>query len=146
VAKGRDATKFIDTFGAVKRTISALANQAYADNGLGQTQVRFLRHLGKHPQISQAELSRATATDPALTGRALKTLIKRGWVLRQRSAADRRGYLLDLGAPGKRALKRVEAVRAGLIERVTEPLDQRDLEDFERVASKLLAAFGTPAT
>jgi DNA-binding MarR family transcriptional regulator len=137
-----NAAQFVETFGALKRCLNALAAQAYAATKLGTTQVRFLRHIGKHPGISQAELSRATVTDPALTGRALQTLIERGWVLRERSAKDRREYLLELGTAGRRALKRIEQVRAHLVERVAEPLDERDLEDFERIAGKLLAAFG----
>ncbi len=62
------------------------------------------------------------ATDPALTGRALETLIERGWVRRERSEEDRR--------------------RLELAERVVAVLDERDLEDFARAAHKMIAAFG----
>jgi hypothetical protein len=48
--------------------------------------------------ISQADLARATDTDPRLTGRALETLLLRGWVRRKRSKEDRREYILELGA------------------------------------------------
>jgi DNA-binding MarR family transcriptional regulator len=138
----RDAAKFIETFGALKRCLNGLASQAYAASELGTTQVQFLRHIGQHAPLSQADLSRATVTDPALTGRALQTLIERGWVLRERSAHDRREYLLDLGPSGRRTLKRIEAVRMRLIERLVAPLDGRDLDDFERIAGKILTAFG----
>ena len=120
-------------------------SQAYAEAALGPTQVRVLRYIGKHAPISQAEIARATATDPALTGRALQALIEREWVLRERSAEDRRQYLLKLGAAGQRALKRIEVVRARLVERIVDPLDQRDLADFQRIAGKLLAAFAPSA-
>ena len=142
----RDAAKFVEKFGALKRCLNALGTQAFAKIGLGPTQVGFLRHIGKHARISQAELSRATGTDPALTGRALQTLIERGWILRERSAEDRRGYLLDLSAAGRRTLKRLERVRDELAEQIAEPLDERDLADFERIADKLLAVFGQPST
>jgi DNA-binding MarR family transcriptional regulator len=144
VPRSDDAAKFVETFGAVKRGINALATQAYAARKLGTTQVKFLRHVGRHPGHSQAELSRATVTDPALTGRALQTLIERGWVLRKRSAEDRREYLLELGAAGRRELERIEALRAELVERLVRPLSARDLEDFQRIAGKLLATFGPP--
>jgi DNA-binding MarR family transcriptional regulator len=145
VAPRRNGAQFIETFSALKRLVNGLALQAYATTELGTTQVRFLRYLRKHPRLSQAELSRGTQTDPALTGRALQTLIERGWVLRERSAEDRREYLLDLSAAGRRAVTRIEALRAELVERLVEPLDERDLKDFERIAGKLLKQFGPPA-
>ena len=134
----------MESFAALKRCLDALAAQAYATSELGSTQARFLRHLAQHPRLSQAELSRATGSDPALTGRALQTLIERGWVRRQRSSRDRRSYLLQLSAAGQRTFTRLEGVRARLVDRVAAPLDEADLEDFERIAGKLLAAFSPP--
>ena len=103
MSQSYDAARFDETFGALKRCINSLVSQAYAEAALGPTQVRVLRYIGKHAPISQAEIARATATDPALTGRALQALIEREWVLRERSAEDRRQYLLKLGAAGQRA-------------------------------------------
>lgn len=140
-----DPNEFLELFGGVKRCFSALATEAYGKVELGSTQVRFLRYIGRHPRISQAELARATDTDPALTGRALQTLMDRDWVRRERSTEDRREYILELSPSGRRTLTRVEQMRTDLAERVVEPLDDRDLEDFERIARKLLAAFGPRA-
>ena len=78
---------------------------------MGSTQARFLRHIGDHSRSSQADLARATASDPTLTGRVLQSLIARGWVVRRRSDEDRRQYLLELSASGRRARARVEAAR-----------------------------------
>jgi DNA-binding MarR family transcriptional regulator len=146
MSQNYDAARFDETFDALKRCISSLVSQAYAEAKLGPTQVRVLRHIGKHAPISQAEIARATATDPALMGRALQTLIEREWVLRERSVEDRRQYLLKLGAAGQRALKRIEAMRVRLVERIVAPLDQRDLADFQRIAGKILTAFAPSAT
>jgi DNA-binding MarR family transcriptional regulator len=139
----RDPTEFIDNLGALRRCMSALAAQAYAGAGLGlgSTQAKLLRHVGAHGPISQAELARATGSDPALTGRALQTLIERGWVRRQRSDQDRREYVLEVGAEGRRALARVEKLRSDLAARVVAVLDARDLEAFDRLASKILTTF-----
>jgi DNA-binding MarR family transcriptional regulator len=145
MARRREATEFIEQFVAVRRCITAVATQAYATVDLGGTQAKFLRHIGKHSRISQAELARATATDPTLTGRVLQTLIERGLVRRQRSDEDRREYVLELGAAGRRARDRVEKLRAQLAERVVDALDERDVDDFERIAGKILAAFDDSA-
>jgi DNA-binding MarR family transcriptional regulator len=131
-------------FGAVRKRITALAADAYAVVDLGSMQAKLIRQIGKHERMSQAELARATASDPTLTGRALATLIERGLVRRKRSDEDRREYVLELSAAGKRSRDQVERLRGKLAGRIGEALDDRDLEDFERIANKLLVALDTP--
>ena len=145
MARRRDPGEFIETFGTLKRRISAAAAQTYAEAELGSTQASFLRTIGHQSPISQAELARATDTDPTLTGRALQSLIERGWVRRARSKEDRREYVLDLSAPGKRALARVEKLREALIGRVVANLDDRDLDDFDRISKKILSSLDREA-
>ena len=111
---------------------------------MGVTQAKILRHIGGKSRISQADLARATTTDPGLLGRGLETLIERGWVRRKRSEEDRRQYLLELTPAGQRARKRVDEVRKRFAERVAAVLDERDEEDFYRVANKLILAFEAP--
>jgi DNA-binding MarR family transcriptional regulator len=77
-------------------------------------------------------------------GRALGPLLERGLVRRERSDEDRREYVLELAPAGKRARARIEKVRARLHARVVAPLDERDLDDFDRIAKKILAAFAAP--
>lgn len=108
---------------------------------MGVTQAKILRHIRRDSRLSQADLARALETDPALIGRGLETLIERGWVRRKRSEEDRRQYILELTASGQRACKRVEEARRGVAERVAAALDERDEEDFQRIAKKILAAF-----
>jgi DNA-binding MarR family transcriptional regulator len=144
MARRRDPIAFLETFAAVKRCVTSVAMQAYATLEMGSTQARFIRQIGQASRISQAELARATGTDPTLTGRVLQALIERGLVRRQRSDEDRREYVLELSAAGRRAQARVEKLRTQLAARVVATLDERDLEDFERVAGKILAAFAPP--
>jgi|SRR6516165_451446 DNA-binding MarR family transcriptional regulator len=141
MARRRDPTEFIDMFGAVRRCITSVAAQAYATLQLGSTQAKFIRHIGQASRISQADLARATGTDPTLTGRILASLIERGLVRRQRSNEDRREYVLELSAAGRRTQARVESLRAQLAAQVVAALDERDVEDFDRIAKKILAVF-----
>ena len=121
-----------------------MAAESYATFGVGSAQAKFLRYIGRHSRISQAELARATQTAPTLTGRALEPLVERGWVRRKRSDEDRREYILELTASGKKMRKRVEDARLRVAERIVAVLSERDLEDFDRVAKKLLDEFGDP--
>jgi DNA-binding MarR family transcriptional regulator len=136
----RAGSEFVDKLGVLSRALRAALGEAYASLGLGQTQGKFLRHIGRNSRISQADLARATATDPALTGRVLETLIARGWVRRTRSAEDRRQYLLELTTSGQRVRDRVDAARSLLAEHVGSALNKRDLADFDRIAEKIRAA------
>ncbi|MCW5803577.1 MAG: MarR family transcriptional regulator [Deltaproteobacteria bacterium] len=145
----RDPNAFIDKFGAVRRRVSALAAAAYAELDLGTTQAKFLRHVGDLPAdaaISQAELARATQSDPALTGRTIETLVERGLVAREPSPTDRRAYVVSLTPAGRRTCERVRAMRTKFATRVVAALDERDLDDFDRIAGKLLAALDEPAS
>jgi len=140
VAK-REAEQFLERFSSLARAVRLAGAQAYASFDVGSAQARFLRHLQSQPGSSQAELARATATDPTLTGRVLESLIERGWVRRERSSADRRQYVLTLSAQGRRACERVNGARGEIAQRMVAVLDERDLRDFERVAGKLLLLF-----
>ena len=141
----RDPREFFDRFAEVSRRLRSVAAQAYATFEVGSAQAKFLRYIGRHSRISQADLARATETAPTLTGRALETLVERGWVRRKRSEEDRRQYLLELTAAGQRTRQRVEEARDGIIEQLSTVLDERDVEDFDRIAKKILAAFESPA-
>ena len=135
--------RFLDSFAALARAVRATAAQAYDTFEVGSTQAKFLRHIAKHRHISQAELARATVTDAALTGRVLQAMLERGWVRRERSDDDRRQYVLQLSASGQRQCKRVEVARQKIAKRMVAALEDRDLDDFERVAQKLLVALGS---
>jgi len=137
----RDPHEFYERLGAVMRCLRSVATQAYATFEVGSAQAKFLRHIGKHSRISQADLARATETAPTLTGRALETLVERGWVRRKRSEEDRREYILELTASGQRTRARVEGAREEIIGRIAKALDERDVEDFDRIAKKILAVF-----
>jgi DNA-binding MarR family transcriptional regulator len=137
----REPGEFLDRLGSLSRCVRSVAAQTYATFEVGSTQAKFLRYIGRHSRISQADLARATATDPALTGRVLETLVERGWVRRTRSEEDRRQYVLELAAAGQRARKRVEDARERIAERIATALDEKDREDFDRIAKKILSTF-----
>jgi DNA-binding MarR family transcriptional regulator len=137
----REPGEFFEQLSALARMLRGVATESYAEFDVGGTQARMLRHIGRHARISQADLARATGSDPALTGRVLDALVERGWVRRTRSELDRRQYVLELTPAGQRIRKRVEEVRARVAERIARVLDERDHQDFERIAAKIHAAF-----
>ena len=140
----RDPHEVFESFVGVIKTLRAAVAGAYAATGVGSAQAKLRRHIGKHSRISQADLARATDTAPTLTGRAVEPLIERGWIRRKRSEEDRREYVLELTASGEKMRARIEAAREELIQHLAAVLDERDTEDFDRIARKVLAAFEAP--
>jgi DNA-binding MarR family transcriptional regulator len=137
----RDPHPFFDRLGEVSRCLRAAASQAYSALEVGTAQAKLLRHIARSSKISQADLARATDTAPTLTGRAIEPLVERGWVRRSRSESDRRQYLLELTASGRRVRDKVESAREEIIARLGAVLDERDVHDFDRIARKILAVF-----
>jgi DNA-binding MarR family transcriptional regulator len=133
----RPPNEVLESFGILVRGVRAVLAQAYASFDLGSVQAKFVRHIGENSSISQADLARATSTDPALTGRVVTTLIERGWIRRKRSQQDRREYVVELTAAGKRARQRAEEAREQVAKRLTAVLDDRDLNDIARVGKKI---------
>jgi DNA-binding MarR family transcriptional regulator len=136
----RDAHDLFERLSAVTRRLRSVAAEAYSDFEVGTAQAKLLRHIGRADRISQADLARATQTAPTLTGRALETLVERGWVRKKRNEDDRRELVVELTASGQRTRARVEAAREVIIARIAAALDDRDVRDFERIAKKILAA------
>ena len=116
------------------------ARRAIADGAdlRGSAQAKFIRHIGENSSISQADLARATSSDPALTGRVVATLVEHGWVRRTRSQEDRREYVVELTAAGRRIRARVMEAREQVAKRLVAVLDDRDLDDVARVGKKIV--------
>jgi DNA-binding MarR family transcriptional regulator len=145
VSKSPELRAFAENMSTVKRVLRQASAEAYGDFALGDTQMKILRYVAANPRASQADLARATETDPALLGRALKGMLDRGVLKRSRSKEDRRAYLIELGPSGAALATRVEAASARLVQRILAPFDARDLADFDRLTKKLVAALGKKA-
>lgn len=141
IKQRRDPREFVDTWSTLTKRLRAMIGASYGQLEMGTGQAKLLRYLGNHSPISQAELARSTDTAPTLIGRGISTLVDRGWIRRRRSDEDRREFLLELTASGQRMRQKVEDARGEVVTRISDVLDDRDLEDFARIAKKLLEAF-----
>lgn len=88
---------------AQEASFRAFAQRA-GDPGLKPTRFAMLLLIRENPGISQTALSRASGRDKSTLTTALDDLVRRGWVLRERGAEDRRSYRLHLTAKGRAVL------------------------------------------
>ncbi|MCR2764307.1 MarR family winged helix-turn-helix transcriptional regulator [Microbacterium sp. zg.B48] len=98
------------------------------DRELTGPQYAALHVLAAHPSISQRQLGDEAALDKSTAADLVQRLARRGWITRERDAADGRRRVLSLSRAGEEAARgftpRVTAVQ----ERLMEPLDRRDRE------------------
>jgi DNA-binding MarR family transcriptional regulator len=129
----------------LRRALSRAAASAFADTGAGGRQVVVLRELRRSGSVSQAQLSRATLTEPAGTMRTLAALERRGWIARAGCAEDRRRKLVSLTPAGRRALVELDRPFEALLARANRALTRGERERFCATAAKLAAALDDDA-
>lgn len=130
----------IEALRILRRALPRAASTVFAKAGVSASQVMVLRELRRAGAVSQVELSRATATDPAATMRAVDLLEDRGWVQRSSSESDRRRKLVSLTAHGRRALLKLDPDYEALNALLNSGLTRRERELFFTMARKLAAA------
>jgi DNA-binding MarR family transcriptional regulator len=84
-----------------------MAETALAPLGLRIRHFSVLQGLADVGPLPQAELGRYLRIDPATVTAALDQLEARGAVVRERDAADRRRYVVDLTTAGRELLARI---------------------------------------
>jgi len=137
-----EATEFLEIFARTKRSIGLVVWKAFAPLEIGPKQVVLMREIAKTTAISQAQLARASMSDPAATSRAVQTLIAMGWIRRTRNLEDQRELTVEMTPAGRAASKRIEAAYARAAKQVVLQLDARDLKDFKRITDKLIERCG----
>jgi DNA-binding MarR family transcriptional regulator len=135
------ATEVQELFSKLKRVTNWTSEKrARAPLQLSSTQARLLLYAAEHHGVSQAELATATDTDKALAGRVIESLIERGWLRRDRSSEDARAYIVSLSASGRKVATQLNHIGSDIVNKISQTLDDKDVEDFKRIANKLIDA------
>lgn len=139
------ASELLKAYSALKRARGWTDKRTCASLDIGPAKLRLLEYIAEYDGLSQAELARATETDKALTGRSVQEFVENGWVRRIQSNTDGRAYVLFLSPSGEKLVKQFIAARDQILARVSHMLNDRDVEDFKRVVTKLLNTMKTPS-
>lgn len=144
------AADVVDAYRVLRRSFTRAATAAFAGTGVGPKQFVVLRELRRLGKASQADLARATFTNPAAMMRAIDALEERGWVLRSSCEDDRRRKHVSITPEGRRALRGLdvayEAMRS-LANGALSAGERRQLRDLAAKVAGVLepAAAGAPA-
>jgi DNA-binding MarR family transcriptional regulator len=94
--------------------VGARVSERFAERvgelGLTPAQVNLLRHLARHPGVSQQALAGLLGVAPSRVVALVDDLERRGLVERHRNPDDRRHHALQLGGGAAEQLARVRAV------------------------------------
>lgn len=112
--------------------------------GADVTPVQFaiLNTLIDSPGCDQVTLAAQVAFDAATSGAVISRLEAKGWVRRESDPADRRRKLLWVTAQGERAAVRMKRAVARVQQRILEPLDAAEQEQFVRLLGRVVSRDG----
>ena len=108
--------------------------------GLTPPQHSALTVIERRPGIDQAALARTIGFDRATMGQVVEGLEKRGFVVREGSAADKRRKTLRLTAEGRALLRSARPAARRTTERLLAPLPAADRERFVKLLIELTGA------
>jgi DNA-binding MarR family transcriptional regulator len=102
----------------------------------------LLTLIGRNPGISQTVLSRAAGRDKSTLTPALRDLKKRGLIVCERRAKDRRSYHLSLTPAGVEMLRRLTQCAARHERNLDRTVGARDRQTLLRILRKITSELG----
>jgi DNA-binding MarR family transcriptional regulator len=109
---------------------SVIFNGVMDEFSITPTQFAALAKLHDLGSVSQNELGRLTAMDPATIWGVVSRLIKRGFLSQKMDKSDARLVILELTEEGQRAAGRMKAIAAEVSRQTLEPLSQEEQQVF----------------
>ncbi len=108
-----------------------------AEHGVAFKQYFYLRALLEEDHISQIELSERVGMNRATVTSVIDTMERQGLVRRTSDARDRRVYLIDLTAKGRKLRGPIMETIDAMQKAASAGLTERDLATFRRIAETM---------
>jgi MarR family transcriptional regulator, organic hydroperoxide resistance regulator len=122
---------------ATHRTLQTLAHEL-GTHEITASEMNVLANLGHGGPRSVRQLSLDTGTKPTTLTSVLDRLERRGFVVRELDAADRRSFRISLTSAGRRAAADVRQAIARLEKRALDRVADHDLSGFRAVITALV--------
>ena len=120
------------------RAFTADPDRILAEYGLGRAHHRALHFIGRHPDISVAELLAILAVTKQSLNRVLGDLVKRGLVIKRVGEQDRRNRLLVLSADGRKLDQTLSDVQRCRVRRAFKAAGADAVVGFQQVLENLI--------
>jgi MarR family transcriptional regulator, lower aerobic nicotinate degradation pathway regulator len=122
----------------------SICGSALQPIGLHVRQYGLLTVLATEGPLSQQEMAEWVRTDRTTMVALIDSLEERGYVRRERNPEDRRAYLLQLTAEGRRAQKRGSTLMRGAEDELLRSLGSRERAQLVELLGKVAADIGRP--
>ncbi len=119
--------------------LASLLNTACAQADLSLVQYRLLLLVARQPPRARTLASLLQISRPTLSSN-LKTVERRGLIVRHTVAGDGRGVRLAITPAGRKALRRAEAEQRQVLHQVLSPADLRRVRNLVPIADTFDAA------
>ena len=132
-----------DLIGVLARRRYQAAEHHFAALGLNHTEARLLTLLREAGgAASQDALSSQLFVDRSNAGRALKRLEQNGSIVRRKDDADKRAYLVELTAKGRKASAEIAQLRKVIAQSFFGDLREKDARAISNLLTTALAVEG----
>ncbi len=115
-----------EKFRTVRRQLNLIFTQNLKHLEIGPKQAVMLRFIDSTGKCSLADLSRATATDPAAVNRAVASMISRGLIHRQEHETDHRCWQVLLTEKGRKMAAEIDQIYGRVAEVLVAPLNTEE--------------------
>lgn len=116
---------------------TALFGEMMTPFGLTPTQFAALTQIHKQGEVSQNQLGRLTAMDPATSQGVIRRLIEQGMVARRDDDQDRRRFQLSLTPAGRQLIEAAMIMGPKVSAATLEPLSARERTIFLALLKRL---------
>ena len=124
--------------------ISGIEQKAVRELGypdITMNDLHVIEAIGAGEPKSMSSVARALSVTVGTLTIAVNSLVKKGYVIRQRSSEDRRVVLISLSARGKDVFKHHDSFRQSMIDSIVKELTPEELEALTRALTKLNSWF-----
>ena len=91
---------------------------------------RALLCIGEEPGIAASRLADRLGMKRPAVSQVLRNLVARGWIVRERSAADQRSVRIFVTASGQQVLRLTSGRAVGILKRAVQALPNRELQQL----------------
>lgn len=124
-------------FSVIYRHGRVMHDKAMKQFGLTGQQMGYLKNINAVPGISQEELARLMHIDKGAVAKALKVLVRKGYVERRRNPEDKRAYCLFPTEKAKRIHISAEKNFAEFERKITRGLTSEEQKTLRRLLEKV---------
>ncbi len=126
-----------EKFRAVRRQLNLVFTKHLKHLAIGPKQAVMMRHIDSSGKCSLADISRATATDPAAVNRAISSMISRGLIQRQEHESDHRCWQVSLTEKGRKMAGEIDLIYAKVADVMVAPLNSEERHTLLSLLNKV---------